>query len=269
MSKSEWTGKTALITGASFGIGEAFARELASTGTNLILTARSRERLDDLAEELTKRHRITVATLVADLTEAGAAGRIFADSSHLSNGVDLLINNAGFGLVGDFVDQPLIRQIEMIRVNVIALVELSHLFLGQMMERRSGAIINVASTASFQAVPYFAVYGATKAFVLSFSEALSVECQPSTVRVLALCPGPTKTHFQAVAGSTGRRGPNKMQTAEEVVRTALDALARGREHVVSGMSNRIMVQLERVIPRSIVARAAGLLYRQFSSRAQG
>ncbi len=269
MSKSEWTGKTALITGSSFGIGEAFARELASTGTNLILTARSRDRLEDLAEELRKLHRINVGVVVADLAQPGAASRIFVESKHLSNGVDLLINNAGFGLVGDFVDQPLARQIEMIQVNVLALVELSHLFLAEMIERRSGAIINVASTASFQAVPYFAVYAATKAFVLTFSEALSVECQHSNVRVLALCPGPTKTHFQAVAGSTGRRAPKKMQTAEEVVDTALDALKLRREHVVSGLSNRVMVRLERLIPRSIIARAAGRLYRQFSSRAQG
>ncbi|MEP7274528.1 MAG: SDR family NAD(P)-dependent oxidoreductase, partial [Acidobacteriota bacterium] len=124
--------------------------------------------------------------------------------------VDLLINNAGFGAVGDFAYSPLDRQMEMIQVNVNALVELTHLFLQGMLERRSGAVMNVASTASFQAVPYFAIYAATKAFVLTFSEALQVECAPANVRVLALCPGRTETHFQEVAGTASRSSAGGM-----------------------------------------------------------
>lgn len=267
MARSEWREKTALITGASYGIGEAFAHELAAAGANLILTARSGDRLEELATVLRKQHSVRVSIIVADLARPSGPETIFRETQKLSIDVDLLINNAGFGLVGDFADADISRQMDMIRVNVDALVGLSHLFLRQMLRRKSGAILNVASTASFQAVPYFATYAATKAFVLIFSEALAAECAPSNVRVLALCPGRTETHFQAVAGTT-TRGSTGMQSAVEVVRVGLEALAAGRSHAVSGFSNRVMVQLERLLPRLMVTRAAGRLYQQFSSHAQ-
>lgn len=263
---SEWKGKTALITGASYGIGEAFARDLAAAGANLILTARSRDRLEEIAHDLRTRYPVEITIITADLADPAGAESLFRETESRRIAVDLLVNNAGFGAVGDFADLELGRQLGMIQVNVGSLVALTHYFLQQMRARRSGAIINVASTASFQSVPYFAVYGATKAFVLSFSEALSSECETDGVRLLALCPGPTSTRFQSVAGTGARRVPSNMQTAEEVVRVGLDALASGRWHVVSGFPNRIMVIGERLIPRKLVTKAAARLFRQFSTR---
>ena len=262
---SEWKGKTALVTGASYGIGEEFARQLAVAGANLILIARSRDRLEALAAEL---HQVNVTVITADLADPAAPEAIFRETESLALSVDLLVNNAGFGLVGDFALLPPRRQLEMVQVNVTALVALSHLYVQQMITRRSGAIIQVASTAAFQGVPYFAVYSATKAFVLNFSEALWGECRASNVRVLAVCPGPTATNFQAVAGTAQRRSYEKMQSPAEVVRVSLDALADGRSHVVSGFSNRLMVGMERLVPRNLVVRAAARLFRQFSSSSQ-
>jgi hypothetical protein len=264
---SEWKGQTALVTGASYGIGEAFARRLAADGAQLILTARSRDRLDALARNLQQRHGAQVSVIAADLAQPEAPAEVFRETERLGLRVDLLINNAGFGAVGEFFRLPLARQLEMIEVNVTALVALSHLYLQPMIERRAGAIIEVASTASFQAVPYFAVYAATKAFVLSFSEALWAECREHGVRVLALCPGPTATHFQAVAGTARRRRPEKMQRPEEVVEVGLRALARGRSHVVSGFGNRLQTEIERFDPRDVVTRLAARLLRPFASDA--
>ena len=186
---SEWQGKTVLVTGASYGIGAAFARRLAADGAHLILTARSQEKLAALAAELRQRHGIKVTVIAADLAQASAPQFIFDETQRQQLTVDLLINNAGFGAVGDFGWQPLERQLEMIQVNVTALVALAHLFVQPMLARRAGAIINLSSTAAFQGVPYFAVYSATKSFILNFSEALWAECRPYGVRVLALCPG--------------------------------------------------------------------------------
>ncbi len=263
---SEWKNKTALITGASYGIGESFARRLAADGATLVITARSRERLDALAAELRDRHRVSVTVIEADLAQPEAAQQIFRATEAAGLQVDLLVNNAGFGLVGDFARQPREKLTEMIQVNVTALVELAHLYLQPMLRRRSGAIINLASTASFQGVPYFAVYAATKSFILIFSESLWAECSGSGVRVLALCPGPTATHFQNVAGTSHRRLPEKMQTADEVVEIGLKALAQGRSHVVSGLNNKLMVEAERFVPRKVVTRMAERLFRQFSEQ---
>ena len=258
---SEWKGRTALVTGASYGIGEAFARALAAGGANLVLTARSEDRLVSLARGLGTRAEV----IPADLTRPTAPEEIFGETERRGLAVDLLVNNAGFGAVGDFAQLPLGRQSELNGLNVGALVALSHLYLQPMLRRRSGAIIQVASTAAFQAVPYFAVYAATKAFVLSFSEALWAECAAQGVRVLALCPGPTATHFQEVAGTAHRRRRERMQTAEEVVAVGLRALARGRSHVVPGAGNRVMVAAERLVPRELTTRLAARLFRQFAS----
>jgi hypothetical protein len=263
---SEWKNKTALVTGASYGIGESFARRLAADGANLIITARSRDRLESLAAELRDRHRVRVTVIEADLARPDTAVEIFNFTQSARLQVDLLVNNAGFGLVGDFARQPREKLVEMIQVNVTALVELAHLYLQPMLERQSGAIINLASTASFQAVPYFGVYAATKAFILIFSESLWAECSGSNIRVLALCPGPTATHFQNVAGTSHRRLPERMQTAEEVVEAGLAALAQRRSHVVSGFNNKLMVGIERFAPRDVVTRLAAKLFRQFSNQ---
>ena len=264
---SEWTGKTALVTGASYGIGEAFARKLAADGANVIITARSRDRLDAVANGLRSRYGVDITVIEADLSQTSAPGDIFHATEGRGRRVDLLINNAGFGAAGDFASVPLERQIEMIRVNVIALVELSHLFLQPMIKRRAGAIIQVASTASFQGVPYTSIYSATKAFILNFGEGLWAECREYGVRVLALCPGPTATHFQAVAGTSHLRNPDKMQTPEEVVEAGLRALAKNRSVAISGFSNKLMVGAERFVPRNLVTRIAAKLYRPFSNGA--
>jgi uncharacterized protein len=263
---SEWQGKTALVTGASYGIGEAFAQRLAAEGAHLILTARSQERLDALAQSLRKQFSINIAIIAADLAEPSAPASIFAEAQRQGLQVDLLVNNAGFGVVGDFALLPPDRQLEMIQVNVTALVALAHLFLQPMLARRAGAIINVSSTAAFQGVPYFAVYSGTKSFILNFSEALWAECRAQGVRVLALCPGSTESNFHAVAGTSQRAHRQPMQTAEEVVDVALRALAQGRSHVVSGWNNWLMVQAERLVPRKVVIGAAERLFKQFAIR---
>jgi short-subunit dehydrogenase len=265
---SEWKGQTALVTGASYGIGEAFARRLAADGADLVLAARSADRLEILARGLRSRHGVQVAVVEADLARPAAPEELFQETERRGLQVNLLVNNAGFGAVGEFFRLPLERQLEMIQVNVTALAALSHLYLQPMIERRRGAIVQVASTAAFQAVPYFAVYAATKAFVLHFSEALWAECREHGVRVLALCPGPTATHFQEVAGTSRRRSPEKMQTPEEVVEVGLRALARGRSHVVSGFGNLMQTEIERFVPRDVITRVAARLFRPFASDAQ-
>lgn len=264
---SEWNGKTALVTGASYGIGEAFAHRLAAAGANLILTARSLDRLNALASEIRARYGVNVTVIEADLGRPSAPEEIFRETETRGLQVDLLVNNAGFGAVGDFADAPLARQLEMIQVNVSALVALSHLYLQPMIERREGAIILLASTAAFQGISYTAIYAATKAFILNFGEGLWGECKEYGVRVLTLCPGPTATNFQAVAGiSKKMRNPSTVQSSEEVVDVGLKALAKGRGVAVSGFPNRVMVAAERLVPRSLATRLAAKLFRPLSTR---
>src|SRR5256884_2650087 len=211
---------TTLITGASSGIGEAFARKLADRGHNLLLVARSENKLINLCNEL-GRIKSTHAQYVAmDLSEKDAPARLFEETLRRGLEVDFLINNAGFGSMGDFTKLDLERELNMIDLNIGALVELTHRFLQPMRERRNGRIINVASTAGFQAVPFITTYAATKAFVLSFSEALWEENRPYGIRVMALCPGVTDTNF--FAASRMERPPARIsRTPEEVVETAL------------------------------------------------
>lgn len=263
---SEWKGKTALITGASYGIGEAFARRLAADGANLILTARSVDRLQSIADDLCARHGVSVKIIDADLADSKTPQKIFDQTEGRGLQINLLINNAGFGAVGDFADIALDKQLEMIQVNVAAMVSLTHLFLQPMLKRRDGAIIQLASTASFQGVPYSTIYAATKSFALIFAEGLWSECREQGVRVMALCPGPTATHFQVVAGTSHLRDPKKMQTPEEVVDEGLKALAAERSFVISGFGNRAMVFAERFAPRNLVTRIASKLYKPFSTR---
>ncbi|MGE0886113.1 MAG: SDR family NAD(P)-dependent oxidoreductase [Blastocatellales bacterium] len=263
---SEWNGKTALITGASYGIGEAFARRLAADGANLVLTARSIDRLQAIADDLCARHGVSVKVIDADLADSKTPQTIFDQTEARGLQIDLLVNNAGFGAVGDFADLPLDRQLEMIQVNVTAMVALTHMFLQPMLRRREGAIIQLASTASFQGVPYSTIYAATKSFALIFAEGLWAECRNQGVRVMALCPGPTATHFQTVAGTSHLRDPEKMQTPGEVVDEGLKALATERSFVISGFGNRAMVFAERFAPRSLVTNIASKLYKPFSTR---
>ncbi len=252
---------TTLITGASSGIGEVFARKLAAQGHNLLLVARSEDKLVTLCNEL-GRSKSTHAQYVAmDLSDHEAPARLFEETQNRGLEIDFLINNAGFGSMGEFTKLDLDHELNMIDLNVRSLVELTHRFLVPMRERKSGSIINVASTAGFQPVPFMATYAATKAFVLSFSEALAEENRPFGVKVMALCPGVTDTNFFEAAKI--QRPPSRVaQTPDDVVETALRALARGKSSVISGWTNFLMIQGERLTPRSVVVRIAGTMLRK-------
>jgi short-subunit dehydrogenase len=249
-----------LITGASSGIGAAFARKLAARGRNVLLVARSEDKLITLCNELGRLTSIRAQYLVMDLLQPDAPLRLFEETQNRQLEIEMLINNAGFGSMGDFVKLDLSRELEMVQLNVKTLVELTHRFLKPMRERKRGAIINVASTAGFQAVPFMATYAAGKAFVLSFSEALYEENRSHGVQVMALCPGVTETNFFEASGMD-RPPLRTVQTPEEVVDTALRGLARNKSAVISGWSNWFTIEAERIVPRSVVTRVAGNVLR--------
>jgi len=249
----QYQGKTALITGASAGIGAEFARALAARGTNVILVARSHDRLQTLADEVARDPGVRAEAIAADLARPGAARelRVAVEARGLT--VDLLVNNAGFGTHGPFETLAPEREGAEVALNVAAVVDLTHLFLPAMLAKGDGAVVNVASTAAFQPVPYMAVYGATKAFVLSFSEALWAEYRGRGVRVLALYPGATATEFFDVVG-TEDAALGAKRTVEQVVATGLRALERGRPSAVDGLANYLLAQSGRFGPRGLVAR---------------
>jgi short-subunit dehydrogenase len=252
---------TTLITGASSGIGAAFARKFAALGRNVFLVARSEDKLITLCNELGRVSGVRAQYFVLDLTEPDAPARLFEETQKRELEIDMLINNAGFGSMGYFDKLDQEREVEMIDLNVRALVDLTHRFLIPMRKRNQGTIINVASTAGFQSVPFMTTYAATKAFVLSFSEALSEEYRPFGVHVMALCPGVTETNFFEAA-HMGRPPMRGVQTAEEVVDTALRGLRRRKSVIVSGWLNRVMVVAERFVPRAVVLRITGKALRQ-------
>lgn len=246
--------KTALITGASSGIGAAFARELAARGANLILVARRLERLQKLSTELTEKHGSEVTVVDLDLTADSAVESLRNKIDKLGLKVDLLVNNAGFATSGGFETEDLEKALNEIDLNVKALVSLTHTFIPPMLEKKSGAVINVASTAAFQPVPTMAVYGATKAFVLSFSEALWAEFDDRGIRVLALCPGGTETEFFDVAGSKGTGA--KRETPDQVAKFAIDQLSakKMKPSAVSGSRNRIISFMPRLVSRAAMSK---------------
>ena len=244
----------ALISGASAGLGDEFARQLSQRGHRLVLVARRKERLDALTKELGNARAVAI-----DLSQAGAVAKLMADIDAAGEHVDLLVNNAGFGLAGRFDEQDPARLRQMIDLNCGALTELCRAVAPQMVERRSGAILNVASTAAFQPGPGMAVYFATKAFVLSLSEALHEELRRNGIKVSALCPGPTATEFGEVAGF-GKSIPKfAMATAAPVVRAGLKGLDRNRAVVIPGMLNKISGQGHRLLPRAALRRIAGAI----------
>ncbi len=247
--------KTTLITGASSGIGAEFARQYAVRGTNLCLVARSAETLQKMCAELSVQYKIDAQFIALDLSTPDAPQKLADETARRGLSVDTLINNAGFGAIGDFGTVDLARQLNMIDLNIKSLVALTHLYLPPMRVAKSGVIINVASVAAFQGVPYMNVYSATKAFVLSFSEALAEETRADGVQVLALCPGATETKFFEVA-SVQQPAKRPMQTAAEVVEISFNALASGKSHTVCGWPNRLMVFSERFAPRSLVQKMA-------------
>lgn len=247
---------TTLITGASSGIGAAFARKLAARGRNVLLVARSEDKLITLCNELGRLSGIRAHYFALDLLQPDAPAQLLEETQRRELVVDTLVNNAGFGSMGEFVNLDLPRELEMIDLNVKSLVGLTHRFLLPMRERKQGTIINVASTAGFQPVPYMATYAATKAFVLSFSEALWEENREHGVHVMALCPGVTDTNFFA-ASKMDRPPFRTIETAEEVVETALRASSHRKPSVISGWTNWLAIEAERLVPRSLVTKIAG------------
>lgn len=255
----KWAGKWAVVTGASAGIGREIAIQLASSGTNLVLTARRRERLEELATQLRGKDTLQVEVVPADLAETQASAEIFGFTRDKNITIDLLINNAGFGAYGPFDQSDVARQLGMIQVNCSAMVQLTHLYLPGMVERRRGDILIVSSTAAFQAVPYIATYAATKAFDLLFAEAIGEEVRRFGVSVCALCPGSTESEFHEVAGHP-RRFLRHQESAEKVARIGLNALARGKSLAISGLANNMGAVLQRLVPRRMVTRAAGRMF---------
>jgi short-subunit dehydrogenase len=249
----------ALITGASSGIGEAFARQLAKRGHDLVLVARRRERMEKLAAELSEAHGVEAEVVEADLAEDSAVATV---EERLRRGdIDLLVNDAGFGTRGEFAGLPLARELEELDVNVRALMRLTHAALGPMVEHGRGAVINVASTGAFQPVPYMATYAATKAFVLHFSEALHEEVKGKGVTVTCLCPGAVRTDFQKVAG-VDEGSLRAWKNPDDVVRSALKAMASRRAITVPGAVNVSLVAAVKLMPRFAARRIAGSLFKR-------
>lgn len=250
-----------LVTGASSGLGEIFARRLAAKKQNLVLVARRGVKLNELADELRQLYGISVIVHAIDLSAHNAAIKLLTKLTAENLEVTCLINNAGFGMNGPFAKQDIARQTEMIGLNCTALMQLCHAVLPAMQKRRAGSILNVASIVAFQAGPGMAVYYASKAFVLSFSEALHEEVKTQGIKVSCLCPGPTKTEFFDVAGAGDLRLTKLAGSAEKVVDDGLAALERNQGFIISGVMNKIFAQGSRITPRALTRRIAGHLNR--------
>lgn len=248
----------ALVTGASSGIGEDFARQLAARGHDVTLVARRTERLQALAKELRQQHSVKVSVHTADLETH--AGRAPVATMLRTKGPWLLVNNAGFGSRGRFVDLDPKRETAEVELNVLALHELTAAVLPGNVAARSGAVVNVASTAAYQAIPYMATYAATKAFVLHFTEAIALELKGTGVRAMALCPGPTRTEFEDVAGVSVLFDKSMPMSSAVVVRSALRSLDRGHAICVPGAHNLILAQGPRLVPRSALRRIIGVIF---------
>src|SRR5262245_8272153 len=257
MPPFDFASATSLVTGASSGLGEQFARQLAARGSNLVLVARSADRLAALAGELQARHRVTVTTLPADLSQADEVGRVAAHAA--TTEVDVLVNNAGFGTYGTFAGLDPGREHAEVMVNAVAAVDLAHAVLPGMLARRRGGIITVASSIAFQPSPRQAVYGATKAFALAFSEALWAETRGSGVRILALCPGPVATGFSASLGDQAATSIIYRRTADpaDIVKAGLRGFDRDAMTVIPGLRTRLLAQGHRFLPRTVMARMTG------------
>ena len=250
--------KTALITGASSGLGKEFARIHASKGDNLILIARSKDKLESLKLEFEKLYKVSVYVIVMDLSVQNAPKSVFDELKAKQIQVDYLVNNAGFGDFGLFAESNWEKQLEMINLNVTCLTYLTRLFLPAMIERKFGKILNIASTAAFQPGPTMSVYFATKAFVLSFSEAIANELQGTGVTVTALCPGATETGFKAAASleeSNLFKG-SQIATSHEVAEFGYAKMMEGKTVAIHGLVNNLMAQSVRFAPRKVVTSIA-------------
>jgi short-subunit dehydrogenase len=255
--------KTALITGASSGIGYELARRFARDRTDLVLVARDEARLNQISGELRAGFGVSVSAIQADLSTGSAPTEIYRKTQHASIAVDYLVNNAGFGFGGSFLDTDLQRELNMMQVNMVSLVYLTKLYLAGMRERGSGGILNVASTAAFQPGPFMAIYYASKAFVLSFTEGLAEELRGTNLIATALCPGPTATDFARRARIEKTRLMTSrtltMMSAAEVADIGYRAFLKGKALVIPGYRNKVLAQAIRVSPRALVRRIARLL----------
>lgn len=264
----DYKGKVALVTGASGGIGKVYARELAAKGCHVILVARSKDKLETLAEELSSTYGIRTFSMPADLTITGTTQLLAKQIGELDLHVNILINNAGFGTHGRFEEISSEREQEMINLNVASLVNMTHQFLPYMQQQKNGIIVNVASLGAFQSIPYMATYAATKAFVLSFTESLFAENRHLGVRVLALCPGTTKTEFFDVIGTTEMPGGIN-GTPESVVKAGFRGIQKGRSYIIDGTSNYWLAQSARFLTRKFTAIMTERLTRPASIPALG
>ncbi len=254
-------GNTALITGASSGLGLYLAKIFAREGYNLVLVARNEQKLNELKAEIEGNYGKAVYVFPADLSKADSAQKIFDFTEQNGIAVDVLVNNAGFGDFGAFAESNLNKQTDMIAVNITALTRLCHLFMNPMIKRGNGKILNMASIAAFQAGPLMSVYYATKAFVLSLTEALSVELKGTGVTVTAVCPGPTKTGFEDSARleNSGLFKHLKNATAEEVAEFSYKALMKNKLIAIHGTGNRLTVTASKFAPRRLVRYVAYLI----------
>jgi len=262
--------KITLITGASGGIGEAIVNRLAERKQNLLLVARNAEKLEQQGKLLAEKFGIQVQFIAADLSAPATAQFILEETQKRGLEVDVLINNAGIGSGGEFSSLSLKSELDLIQLNISTLVALTHLFLPQMQIRNSGTIINIASMASFMPIPYMATYAASKAFVRSFTEAVSQECKPYQVHMMLFCPGLTKTNFNSAAGIDNEKGAGlssdyksaPTQTPEQVADELLDALDKRKRFAVSGKMNRLAANMLALIPNRFITVNFARLYRK-------
>ncbi len=252
--------KTALVTGASAGLGAEFAWLFAADGHDLVLVARRQDKLEALATEIKSKHAVTISIIAEDLAVPGAASRIAAELARRKIAVEFLVNNAGFGASGAFAEQELARAMELLQVNVVTLVELTRLLLPAMIERKSGRVLNIGSTAGFVPGPFMAMYYASKAFVNSFTEALSFELNGTGVTATVSCPGATATEFSQVAGTDkSALFKAKVMGAREVAEDAYRAMMRGQAMAVAGFMNKVKIASLRLAPRGLARSMAANL----------
>ena len=251
----------ALVTGASAGLGAEFARQLASRGMHLVLVARRGELMSELAQELHTKHGTRCEIIVADLSDPAEPKRILDEIAGKGISIELLVNNAGFGVVGEVENAKVDRLLQLIRLNISALTELTYRLLPAMLERGHGAILNVSSLSAFQPVAYMGTYAASKAFVLHFSEALHCELKDRGITVTAVCPGVTRTNFFDIAGAPGWLQKHSSLSVEPVVKSALNAIARRRQFVVPGWRNFLLTLLVRIASRRRVVKESTRFFR--------
>ncbi len=257
--------KTALITGATTGIGLELAKQFAKNKYDLIIVARDQNKLNEIAENLKQQFNVAVLSISKDLSRLESAKEIYAEVKNKYHNIDVLVNNAGFGSYGSFVETDLNNELEMIQLNIMSLVILSKLFLKDMIQNNSGKLMNVASTAAFQPGPFMVIYYATKAFVLSFSEGVSEELNKSNVTLTVLCPGPTNTDFQRRAGNENTKLVTKklagMMSAEQVAKIGFEGLMKGKRILIPGLLNKLLVHSVRFVPRNLVTKVIKFIHK--------